>query len=249
MYGYPSCNPLAKVAYRPIDAALRWCNLMAHETQVLKAAWHCPVALAHSFPQWPCLHTKVEKILDAVRHHELPYGCLGITVPMGTAVDPRQLTVRHIDLKQWMLHYYPDQRPAFLFGQPQDPPAIISIGTYLALQADRDALHLQLKQAQTTYQEVLAELQAIGLERENLKQLVDTQGIVSLRSELVYLRIIGALLALVLGHSPAGNPLSVFDSQAAIVSFLVAHHGDLPGISKRTLDEKFAAARRALNQG
>ena len=147
-----------------------------------------------------------------------------------------------------MLHYYPDQRPAFLFEQPHDPPGIISIGTYLALQADRDALQLQLKQAQTTYQEVLSELQTIGLERENLKQLVNTQGTVSLRSEVVYLRIIGVLLALVLGHSPAGKPLSVFDSQAAIVSFLVAHHGDLPGISKRTLDEKFAAARRTLDQ-
>lgn len=249
MHGYLRCNPLAKVAYRPVDAALRWCNLMAHETHVLKATSHSPIMLARGLPQWPCLHTKIEKILDAVRHHELPYGYLGTTVPMGTTVDPAQLTVRHTDLKLWMLHYYPDQRPAFLFGQPHDPPGITSIGTYLALQADRDALQLQLKLAQTTYQEVLAELQAIGLERENLKQLVGTQGTVSLRSEIVYLRIVGSLLALVLGRSPAGNPLSVFDSQAAIVSFLVAHHGNVPGISKRTLDEKFAAARRALGQG
>lgn len=66
------------------------------------------------------------------------------------------------------------------------------------------------------------------------------------RAETTYLNIIGGLLALMLGKSPAGNPQSVFDNQAAIISALLAHHADKPGIAQRTLEEKFAAAKRSL---
>lgn len=246
MYSHQSYNPHAKVFYRPIEAALRWCNLMAHEVQILEAAWRCPALLAQTFPQWPCLHTNIDRIFDAVRHCELSYGCLGIAVPMGTEVECTLLTVRHSDLKLWMSRYYPDQRPAFLFEQPPSPPSTVNVGSYLALQADRDALQLQLKKTQTLYQELLDEFQAIGLEREGLQALAKSQGTLSQRSELVYLHIVGALLKLLLGHSPSGKPHSVFRSQAAIVSALTAHFENMPGITKRTLDEKFAAAKRSL---
>lgn len=240
-------NPLAKVFYRPIEAALRWCNLMAHETEILEVAWRCPAFLAQTFPQWPCLHTNIDRIFDAVRHCELPYGCLGIAVPMGTDVECTLLTVRHTDLKRWMSRYYPDQRPAFLFEQPPSPPSTINVGSYLALQADRDALQLQLKKTQALYQELLDELQAVGLEREGLQALIKSHDTPSNRSELVYLHIVGALLKLLLGHSPSGKPHSVFRSQSAIVSALTAHHENVAGITKRTLDEKFAAAKRSLS--
>ncbi|WP_343626049.1 hypothetical protein [Roseateles puraquae] len=69
----------------------------------------------------------------------------------------------------------------------------------------------------------------------------------SLRAEATYLNIIGALLELVLGKTPAGKPHSVFTSQAAIIDALLAHHADKPGISKTTLEGKFAEARRRLN--
>lgn len=65
--------------------------------------------------------------------------------------------------------------------------------------------------------------------------------------ESTYLNIIGALLELVLGKTPAGNPQSVFESQAAIIDALIAHHGTKSGISKTTLEAKFADARRQLN--
>lgn len=97
--------PYAKIYYRPIEPALRWCNLMAHETEILEVSWHCPATLSTAFPQWPCLF---------------------------------------------------------------------------------------------------------------------------------------------LDHSPSGKPHSVFRSQAAIVDALTARHKNLSGITKRTLDEKFAAAKRSL---
>jgi hypothetical protein len=248
MYVPHSCNPLEKVFYRPIDAAIRWCGLMAHETQILDAAWDCSALLSTIFPQWPCLHTNTEKIVDAVRNHELPFGFCGVTAAPGTPIDYRLLTVRHTDLKWWMFHHYPDQRPAFLFGKLPAENEQISFGTYLTLAADRDALEVKLKANDAAHRELLEELKSIGLEREHLRALVKTQGKLSERSETGYKHVIGALVETLLGSSPAGKPNSVFDSQAAIVDSITAHYEGIPGLSKRTLDEKFAAARRSLSR-
>jgi hypothetical protein len=248
MYSRHSCNPHAKTFYRPIDAALRWCNLMAYETQILEVAWPSLMMLKTAFPQWPCLHANIEKIFDAIQHGELPYGCLGIPIAIGTHIDYLQLTVRHNDLKLWMSRYYPEQKPAFLFEKPFEQQETIRIGTYLALQADRDALQLQVKNIKAAHQQLLDELEAVGLERENIHHLLKANSKVSDRSETAYLHIIGAMVNLFLDHSPSGKPHSVFRSQAAIVDALTAHHKNLSGLSKRTLDEKFAAAKRSLSQ-
>ena len=34
-YNPKSCNSLEKPFYRPVEAALRWCGLVAHEAQIL----------------------------------------------------------------------------------------------------------------------------------------------------------------------------------------------------------------------
>ncbi|MNQ75169.1 hypothetical protein D3C85_899540 [compost metagenome] len=241
-------NPQAKTFYRPIDAALRWCNLIRFETQIVQAAWSYPEELRLLFPQWPCLQTNTEVIYDAVRNGELPYGCFGISVPLGTPVELSLLTVRHSDLRHWMQIYYPDQRPDFLFESGDDTRDKISLGIYFSLQAERDALLRERDTLQRQLQDVEADLQSLGLEQESLKSLVHTQGQLSERSEHTYLQIIGALLNTVLDSSPAGKPLSVFKSQAAIVDAVTARHNDIPGLSKRTLDKKFAAANRTLKK-
>ncbi len=240
-------HPYAKVYYRPIEAALRWCNLVAHEAQIMELSWSSSLGLSVAFPQWPCLHTNTEKILDAIKQGELPFGYFGMPIPMSSHFDCNQLTVRHTDLRIWMSRYYPSEKPAFLFEGSDDVQGSLSIGTYLALQADRDALQLQIKNIESAYQQLLDELEAIGLERENLNQQFKANSKVSDRSENAYLHIIGAMVSLFLDHSPSGKPYSVFRSQAAIVDALTAHHKNLSGISKRTLDEKFAAAKRSLN--
>ncbi len=248
MYSPQSCEPHAKVFYRPIDAAIRWCNLMTHECQILEFANDCSAALLTIFPQWPCLHANTEKIFDAVRNHELPFGYLGVTVAPDTPIDCRLLTVRHIDLKWWMSHHYPDQHPAFLFGKSSAENEQMSVGTYLTLRADREALEVQLKASDAALRELLEELKAIGLEREGLRAIVKAQGKLSERTEIGYQHVIGALLETLLGSSPAGKPNSVFNSQAAIVDSITSHYEGTPGLSKRSLDEKFAAARRSLSR-
>lgn len=237
-----------KTFYRPIEAALRWCNLVPYEAQILQVNGSYPDKLASLFPQWPDLHRATEKIYDAVRNGELPYGCLGISVAFGTYVEPSQLTIRHTDLRRWMHVYYPDQKPSFLFESGRDAREKISLGAFLALQTDRDSLQRELTTLQHHLRDVLVDLQALGLERDDLKALIQRSGQLSERSELTYHHIIGALLALFLDKSPAGNPLSVFESQAAIVDAVIARYSDIPGLGKRTLDEKFAAANRSLKK-
>lgn len=241
-------NPDTRIFYRPIDVALRWCNLMRYEAQIMQTAWSHPEDLTALFPQWPGLHATIEKIYDAVRNGDLPYGCLGISVPMGTYVDPGQLTIRHSDLRHWMQIHYPDHRPAFLFESGSNAHEKISLGTFLSLQADRDTLQRERNNLQQQLRDIEADLQALGLEQESLEALVKTQGQLSTRSEHTYLQIIGALINTVLDFSPAGKPLSVFKNQAAIVDAITARHKDISGLSKRTLDEKFAAANRALKK-
>ncbi|WP_434694919.1 hypothetical protein J3P89_16300 [Pseudomonas sp. Z1-14] len=239
-------DPRAKIFYKPIEAALLWCELTQFEAQILAANEDSPFKLAKLFPQWPCLHSNLERIVDAIQCRELPYGQLGIPVPMGTPVECSLMTIRHTDLRYWMKRYYPNQRPRFLF-EHSESKRLVRIDSFLALQADREALQLRLNKVEADYQELLSNLQSIGLERDELKQLLQSRGTVSRRSEFTFLRIIGALIGLMLERSPSGKPFSVFNSQASIVAALLAHYENVPGITKRTLDEKFAAAKRSLN--
>lgn len=239
-------EPIEKLFYRPIEAAIRWCGLTAYESLILEHAWDNPDYLSYAFPEWPSLHATVWKILDAIRNNEIPYGALGVTVAPGTPVDLRLLTIRHSDLKRWMHHYYPDQRPAFLFSQTAANQETIHYSTYLVLQADRDALQVQLKATEAKLQSLIDELKAAGLERENLRMLAENRQQLSDHSKASFLNVIGALVNIMLGSSRAGRKHSIFDSQASIVDSITAHYGDVAGLSKRSLDEKFAAARRSL---
>ncbi|WP_449123908.1 hypothetical protein [Pseudomonas viridiflava] len=248
MYGHNPYSADQKLFYRPIEAAIRWCGLVNHEASILELSWDYPERLISAFPEWPHLYKNLEKILDAVRNQELRYGILGITVSPGMAVDPKLLTIRHSDLKSWMFHRYPDERPSFLFHEITPEHESLHYGTYLILLADRDALQVQLKSTEEKLQKLVAELAAAGLERENLRSFADTTKEISAQSKAGYLNVIGALINTMLGSSESGRRHSIFDSQASIVDSITAHYGEIPGLSKRSLDEKFAAARRSLSQ-
>ncbi|HEY0290685.1 MAG TPA: hypothetical protein VGC62_27390 [Pseudomonas sp.] len=44
------------------------------------------------------------------------------------------------------------------------------------------------------------------------------------------------------------RPYSSFTSRASIISALMAHNRNKPGFSQRTLEEKFAAAKRSIGE-
>jgi hypothetical protein len=69
------------------------------------------------------------------------------------------------------------------------------------------------------------------------------------RERATLLNIIGALLALMLGKSPAGKSQSVFADQTAIIDAVLAHNPGISGLSERTLKGKFAAANASMKQG
>ncbi|MCK9798094.1 hypothetical protein M1B34_10250 [Pseudomonas sp. MAFF 302030] len=213
MYGPNPHSSAEKLFYSPIEAAIRWCGLVNYEASILELTWNYPERLISAFPQWPCLYKNLEKILDAVRNLELRYGLLGIAVSPGTPVDLKLLTIRHSDLKSWMFHHYPDERPSFLFHEITPDQESIRYGTYLILLADRDALQVQLKSTETKLQELMAELAAAGLERENLRSLADSAKEISGQSKAGFLNVIGALVNTMLGSSESGRRHSIFDSQ------------------------------------
>lgn len=246
-YDAKSCNALEKPFYRPIEAALRWCNLTAHETVILQRAGDKIIPAPSDFPQWPCLKANAEKVWDAIQNRELTYGRDGVTVPMGETVAKLRVTVRHTDLKAWMAKYYPDQKPKFLFDEiERKTHAAIDRDAFLSLQADRDALRTDLEKAKTWATKIVGEMDAMRGERDSLRAMLEKQATPGARAETTYLNIIGGLLGLMLDTTPGGQKGSAYDSQAAIISALLAHHGGKPGIAGSTLEQKFADARRSI---
>jgi hypothetical protein len=118
--------------------------------------------------------------------------------------------------------------------------------TFRALQADRDALKARIDKATEMYRTVKQERDDLESERNSLRAMVDKQAAPGERAETTYLNIVGGLLALLTGKTTVGEPQSVFASQAAVISALLAHHEGKPGISARTLEDKFAEAKRTL---
>lgn len=238
--------PRAKVFYRPIEAAIRWAGLLRYKQLILSAMLaprHLPSGL--ECPRWDELRLCNDRIYDAIFNGDLPFGRDGITQSDTSLFDSADLTIRHVDLKRWMSQHYPEQRPGFLFSRRERiTHPFISMETGQAMLAERLALQSTAEQ----YKRQLQELQ----EKHNslLKQSTSlpacAQCPISDRAESTYLNIIGGMLDLMLGTTPSGAPYSSFKTQDAIVNALIAHYGGAMGIAERTLNGKFATARRRL---
>lgn len=202
-YNPKSCNALEKAHYSPLEAAIRWCGLVAHEANIMQAmqgrAGQIPGPT--DFPQWPCLRINVEKICDAIANGEVRYGRDGADVPPGEHVAPARRTVRHTDLKAWMVEYHPGQKPAFLFDEiEQNTHPAITVESFNALQAERDALRARLEKAKKWWDTAQAEksglqkaLSAVTAERDSLQAAPALDDVLEGRRKTTALRIIGGL--------------------------------------------------------
>ncbi|MFT0546110.1 hypothetical protein ACMHYO_07095 [Allopusillimonas ginsengisoli] len=236
----------SKVYYRPIEAAIRWAGLLRHQQEIL-FAMSSPRNLPRTldYPRWGELLLCMDRIYDAVINRELPYGKNGVTLNDESLLDSTELTIRHIDLKRWVRTHYPELRPGFLFSRSERiVHPIITLEAGHAMLVEREALKAQLDQRR---RQLLA-LQALyeGLLKQAEAIPACTNGPISDRAETTYLNIIGGMLTLMLGTSPSGKAYSSFRTQEAVVSALVAHHHSVMGITERTLNGKFASARRRL---
>lgn len=234
-------SSLSAVYYRPIDAAILWAGLFRFREEILASvkSWKLPATL--DCPRCNELRLCADRIYDAIFHGELPYGQNGITMLDESLWESPNLTIRHVDLKRWMAQTYPGQRPAFLFSRAERVAhPVITVEAGNALLVERKALRLELDLCRHQVQVLQDQLKKQdGVTTCALCPLSD-------RAEATYLNIIGALLEVMLGKTPSGAPYSRFASQEAVISALVAHHGNLMGIAERTLQTKFAQARRKL---
>lgn len=191
-YNPKSCNALEKPFYRPVEAALRWCGLIAHEADILNEL-HGGIDKPRpgQFPRWPCLLANTEKIMDAIMHGNILHGRDGKTVEPGDHVRADRLTVRHTDLREWMLKYYPDQKPAFLFDDiERGTHSAINTDSFRALQADRDALKARIEKAEALAKEAINENKVLTSELNFLREKAEKP--LSTREQETLLTIIAA---------------------------------------------------------
>lgn len=238
----------AKTYYRPIEAAIRWAGLLRFELRILETLAQRVVPEPGDFPRWPMLRLFAERIFDAMAHGELPYGKAGIVQEsQRLSLDDPELIVRHVDLKAWMTHYYPGDRPPFLFdGIERELHPAISLTTLSVLLAERDAAKVQFAELSQLHETLRTAHEALAKDHASRVTEGGSAREPGLRSESTYLNIIGGLLTLLLGKSPAGTAYSSFRNMDAVVSALLAHHEGRPGLSERTLWSKLAQARRHL---
>lgn len=169
-YNPKSCNALQKPYYRPVEAAIRWCNLTNYEAQIMGALGDSHLPTIRQFPEWPCLAANTEKILDAIRHREIPHGRDGATVAESDHVAAARLTVRHNDLKAWMSKHFPDQKPDFLFDETeQKTHAAINTESFTALQADVQAVNQRRERAEKQLCDFGKRYAALEGEHDSLK--------------------------------------------------------------------------------
>lgn len=238
----------ARTYYRPIEASIRWCGLLRFEKRILSALAGRPLPDEGEFRRWPTLRLNAERILDALTHDELPRRIAGrADAPQTIALDDPALVVRHVDLRVWMARYYPGEKPAFLFDEIERAlhPALTqeSLGF---LFAEREAIRARLDDLLLAHDALHSEHAALIQAHASCQAKVENDNPPGPRAESTYLNIIGGLLSLLLGKSPSGAPYSSFRNMESVISALLAHHENLPGISERTLWSKLAQARRQL---
>lgn len=236
-------------AYYPVPAAaMLWCGVPPDEVQeeLNRISPHPHMRGVFTHPFIPCFEVRCRIIHDAIESRTLPASREnGKVTDEHIAPERRHVSREH--LRAWIAKEHPADKPAFLFDEiERKTHAAINADVFRTLQADRDAARAELEKAKAWAQKTVQELDAIRGERDSLRAIVDKMNAPGERAETTYLNIIGALLALMLGKSPAGKPQSAFDNQGAIISAMLGHYPSKPGIAARTLEEKFAAAKRSL---
>lgn len=230
----------------PIAAAL-WCGIAPAEVQENLDMSTQSARGVYKHPYIPCLEPRCRAIHDAIDKGLLPYSREnGKVVEEYVAVERRHVSRQH--LKDWIAAQFPSDKPAFLFDEiERNTHSAINKDAYQALQADRDALRARLEKAADEYRKLRTERDELITEKEKLVDQLRPEKDLGLRAETTYLNIVGGLVALFLMKTPGGKPHSVFNSQSALIDQMLAHFKK-PGVTKRTLEEKFAAANKSLEQ-
>lgn len=248
-YNKNDCEHLvAYHAYYPVAvAAMLWCQVPPDQVQdELKSAIQTNIRGVLSHPYIPCFMVRCRVLHDAIESGALPASRENGRVT-DEHIAPERRYVSRENLKTWIAKEHPADKPPFLFDAVErSTHSAINADAFRALQADRDAMQTRLEKSMELLAKTKQDMDAMAGERDTLRAMVDNQTTPGKRAETTYLNIIGGLLDLLLGKTPAGKDQSVFGSQAAIISALLAHHGNKPGMGHTTLEQKFAEANRSI---
>ncbi|MFK0344227.1 hypothetical protein ACIQT6_11205 [Pseudomonas asiatica] len=235
-------------SYHPIDAAILWCDLADHKDEILRVDLSHPGSLLKHFPQWPFLHIYAEYIYDAIVCGELPATYLGSPISSESQAHRLYWSIRRADLLVWFMRTFPDERPAFLFAQDVDHSGCIRLDTHLAQQLELDAARRRIEQLSQAFAASAGEIAALTALNNELSARLEACGIPSELSEGTHNLLVGALLEVTLGKSKSGQRQSIYSSQTALVEAITLHFPKVGGLSKHTIDRRFADARRHLAQ-
>lgn len=234
-------------SYHPIDAAILWCNLADHEDEILRVDLSRPGSLLRHFPQWPFLHIYAECIYDAIACGELPATCLGRPITLDNQVHRECWSIRRADLLVWFARNYPGERPAFLFSQ-SDHSECVSLTAHLVQQAELEAAQRTIEKMRQALSAITEEMAGLVKLNREMSERLDASGIPSETSEGMHNTLVGAMLEVTLGKSKSGLVQSIYPSQAAMVEAITLRFPGVTGLSKHTIDRRFADARRHLAQ-
>jgi len=243
-----NCDEIVGYAalYQVHVAAALWCGIP--KDQIGKYINESVVVTRgiYRHPKVKCLEAKC-----VAMHQAIDSGELLVSRENGKIVTdhvaPERRYVSRDNLKKWIAKAFPGKKPEFLFDEiERTTHASINADSFRALQADLGASKSENERLRELIRKLTEERDSLRGENQSLKAMVDKKAMPDPRSEATFLNIIGSLLKLMLMTSPAGKPHSIFESQAAIISALLAYHPNVPGISDRTLEQKFADANRSL---
>ena len=232
----------------PVAAAL-WCGISPGEVQEHLNISTLVHRAVYRHPYIQCLEPRCRAIHEAIEK-----GALLVSRENGKSFDgttdhvaPERRHVTRQNLKEWIAREFPSDKPGFLFDEiERQTHSAIKPDAFLALQADRDALKARVEKAEEWAKQIIAERNALLGERDSLRAMVDKANAPGGRSEKTYLNIIGGLLTLMLGKSPAGKPQSTFGNQGAIISAMLAHYGHIKGMGDSNLEKIMAEANKTL---
>lgn len=225
-----------------------WCGVPPDEMkeELGRTISHPNIRGVFTHPFIPCFEVRCRIIHDAIESRTLPASREnGKVIDEHIAPDRRHVSREH--LKAWIAKEHPADKPAFLFDEiERKTHAAINADAFRALQVDRDAVLTELEKAKAWRADTNCEMDALRGECNSLRAMVNRANTPSERSERTHLNIIGGLLALMLGKSPAGNPQSVFENQGAIISAMLGHYGGIKGMGCSNLEKIMAEANKTL---
>ncbi len=166
--------------YSVQEAAARWCGVtddlikqVLREVTQLSGTGFGRGVWIH--PDAPCIEPRSRAIAEGIESGLLPHRREDAQ-PVGesghVAYERRHVFGR--DLKVWMEKAFPNDKPAFLFDDiEQNSHTSITADAYRALKADRDRLQKRVDKSIESFVELRSEKEAIELERDSLKNMVE----------------------------------------------------------------------------